>query len=119
MPSLTLLLSLIAPNLPTTAVLWITTLVPAIVELVRGLKLGTDVSGSEKKVAAVQAVRAMIDEHLDWLPKWKKLSEARKDRILDGAVELALFIIELEEEGVDTKTPLIDMKKVFAKLRKK
>ena len=71
-------------------------LIPAAIEVVRDLRR-LAATGAEKQAAAVQVLKEFIDDYLDGLPHWEDLSEERRDRILEGLVELTLWLIEVQE----------------------
>lgn len=78
---------------------------PAVLELVDRLRDIPGMPGPEKKAFVVEQARAMFDEGFDQIPEWGALSEERRDRILGGLAELALFILEIsdgDEDGVVT-----------------
>ena len=65
---------------------------PAIVALVRELDELQDRPGPQRAELVVKEVGQLLDEALDDVAEWHELEEARRDRILLGLVELALFV---------------------------
>jgi hypothetical protein len=49
-------------------------------------------AGDSKYATALQAARIALDELLDDLPGWRKLTEAQRDQILGAIVELAVIV---------------------------
>lgn len=99
---LTSLLSLLAPKgTPTWALALVGELFSGIVELVQEVNDLKGLSGDEKRLALVNAIRSALDE-LDSIPGWAQIDEAAKDRILIGMSELAYQI--LKATGGDTAT---------------
>jgi len=66
-------------------------IIEEVTDLVEELDL-SDLSGKEKFKFATREVAIIIDDHCDWLPGWKTLSEQARDRIVGGFVELAVQI---------------------------
>lgn len=71
-----------------------------IVTALRGQDWST-LSAAEKRRAAVESVASLIDERLDEVTPdpfgWSDLSEARRDRIVEGLVEITLFVCEMRD----------------------
>jgi hypothetical protein len=65
---------------------------PGTVEIVHALEDRDDLSGPARARLAIEEVGALLDEALDDVPEWRAISEARRDRIIGGLVELALFV---------------------------
>jgi hypothetical protein len=69
----------------------VATLLVLIFDLVRDLEGRTDLNGAERRALVMQRVASALDE-LDTMPAgWAKLSEARRDAIIRGLLELALM----------------------------
>lgn len=69
-------------------------LIPAIFELVSDLE-ALDMPGRKKAETVIKWTRETLDELLDDVPEWRDLPEEKKDRILDGLNELALFAVRV------------------------
>ena len=70
---------------------WLPSILEGAVDVVNDLEELT-CKGEEKAKAAVKIVAAEIDEHADDVPGWGSLSEAARDRLVGGLVELALMV---------------------------
>ena len=110
---LTLIQSLVTvlwPSAPGWAGEVIAGLLPLVAELVTE-KAGQEMSGDEKMRSIVKEVRELADEAFDDIPGWKTYPEKRRDRIIGGLAELALFLHEVS----DSKA----VKKLGRKLRRR
>lgn len=58
-----------------------------------------DAPGSAKLAAALEVAHVVLDEFLDGVPGWEKLTEERRDQILTGVIELAVIIVQATEEA--------------------
>lgn len=92
-----LLATLGIKGVPAGVVAMIIRLMPEVVEVVRGL-LKKRNKGEEKRQAAIEGLKEFIDNELDDLPEWKELTEEQRDRILEGWIETAYFLISLDEK---------------------
>lgn len=54
---------------------------------------GKDLTKPQKRAVAAAAVGDLLDGALDEVPRWSHLGEQRRDRIINGLVELSLFIV--------------------------
>lgn len=73
----------------------ITTLIPSVVALVVDV---VDKKGSGNQAElAIKGAESVLDETLDELPEWKNIGEERRDKIIGGLAELALFIVSIAE----------------------
>lgn len=88
---ITAIVGFIWPAAPAWLPKMIATALPASIEIVAALESRLDLSGSQRFALATEGVGELLDEALDEVPEWRELSEARRDRILAGLVELALF----------------------------
>lgn len=50
-----------------------------------------DVPGEEKKLWVTTEIVKFIDENLDTVPYWSKLTEVQRDMILSGIIETVVF----------------------------
>lgn len=89
------LLALIWPGAPAWVSVFIGSALPVVFEVVDELEEMGDLKGHQKFVVAVEAVGAALDEAFDAIPEWSDLTEIQRDRIVDGLVELALFVQRL------------------------
>lgn len=62
-------------------------------------------SGEEKAAAVVVEVRKVLDA-ADDLPGWREVPEHRRDKIIGGLSELALYVIEVVEEDRHLPSPV-------------
>ena len=102
------LLALILAFLFPAAPKWVPDLIMATVEVVG--EIVEDLKDHEDKAErlhmAVVGVHLLLDEKFDDIPEWAELGEAKRDRILAGAVELVLWLStaniagDLNEKGV-------------------
>ena len=76
--------------------------IPAVIEAVQELVENKQLDGSAKYKLVVTSVATLLDEALDDVPEWGDLSEDKRDRILGGMTELALFIWSTSEHGQRT-----------------
>jgi hypothetical protein len=65
--------------------------IPAIFDIVETLQ-ETELAGADKFELATREVAEAFDEALDGVPAWSDITEARRDRIIGGLVELIVFI---------------------------
>ena len=81
----------------------------AIVDFVEDLGDYNGMNGAEKMAYLVGKVRVFADEALDEVPRWKELPEDRRDAIIEGLAELALFIYRVTDgdELSDVKPKVI------------
>ena len=71
--------------------------VPATIEMVQELK-ASSLRGSAKFQLAVNEVGELLDAALDEIPEWTDLEEEKRDAIIGGMVELAVFISAVVED---------------------
>lgn len=88
---ITALLTLLWPAAPAWLARVIADLIPAVGAIVAALEGREDLTGPERAEVAIVEVGAFLDVALDDVPEWSAISEARRDRIIAGLVELALF----------------------------
>ena len=65
---------------------------PFIIELVHDLMDDTDMSGAEKFEDVLDGVKDHLDVAFDDIPEWRDLDEDKRDLIIGGLIELAVFI---------------------------
>lgn len=68
--------------------------IPATIEMVQELQ-GSSLKGSAKFQLAVTEVGGLLDAALDEIPEWTDLEEDKRDLIIGGMVELAVFISDV------------------------
>ena len=93
---LSVLRAALGAHVPSRVIDVLAQLIPAAIEVVKDLRR-LAATGAEKQSAAVQVLKEFIDDYLDGMPHWEDLSEERRDRILEGLVELSLWLIEVQE----------------------
>ena len=93
------LAGLLFPKAPTFAITIFIELFQATVEQVGQAREFEAMTGPEKRAHVVAAVVAYADEAFDDVPTWGDISEKRRDRIIGGLAELALFILEAKDDG--------------------
>lgn len=71
--------------------------VPATIEMVQELQ-ASSLRGSAKFQLAVNEVGELLDAALDEIPEWTDLEEEKRDAIIGGMVELAVFISAVVED---------------------
>lgn len=108
------ILSLLWPAAPAWAGEVIAGLLPLLAELVSE-QAGEDTTGAEKMRAVVAEARAAADLAFDDLPGWKDYPEKRRDRIIAGLAELALFLHQVSAQTGGQKA----VRKLGRKLRRK
>jgi len=82
--------------------------IPQIVEEITDLVEELDHShlpGAEKFEIATRAIAVIIDDHCDWLPGWRELSESARDRITKGVAEIAVQISRKARGGKRKVSP--------------
>ena len=115
-PLLSGLLPVLFPKIPMWVHLVLGDAIPAIVRLVRTMETDDTTKGPDKARKIIIASRQAMDEALDEIPEWREISEARRDRILGGIAELALFFTRLEEVKEPAKLRKL-RKKIAKRLR--
>ena len=70
---------------------------PATIEMVQELQ-ASSLRGSAKFQLAVNEVGELLDAALDEIPEWTDLEEEKRDAIIGGMVELAVFISAVVED---------------------
>jgi len=108
------LVSLLFPKAPQWVGSFITALVPAIIDLVEELQDHDELEGSEKRTFVIKEVAELLDDSFDDIPNWTDLDESKRDRILGGLTELALFI---DGSYKDKRLPKLHIFKSLRKLR--
>ena len=90
--------TLLGGRVPAGLISFLADLIPAVVETVQDLNedANSGVSGPEKAKAAVETLAEFIEEDLDDIPEWSELGEEKRDIILNGLVELAYFVIDVQ-----------------------
>lgn len=73
----------------------ITTLIPSVVALV--VEVVEQKGSGDQSELAIKGAEVVLDETLDELPAWKDIGEERRDKIIGGLAELALFIVSIAE----------------------
>jgi hypothetical protein len=89
-------------RIPQRAIALLCDIVPAAIKLIKSLR-EVDEEGTDKRIAAIEALREFIDNECDDIPEWSALGEDRRDRILSGLIELVLWVVELEDLHGDRK----------------
>lgn len=113
---LTPIINLLLPGAKPWVRKFLALLIPALIEIV-GDFLDKDEDDEDTLPEAIAAVHAGLDEVLDVLPEWRDLSEDRRDLILDGVAELALFLADVSKADKGTKKALIKGAKRFRNQR--
>lgn len=90
-----------AKTIPSTMWDVIGDVLPAGWEMVQELRAADGLKGNDKRQAVVRAVRDLLDEGLDDIPGWCSLTEAARDRIIDGMTESIYQIVRVVEEARD------------------
>lgn len=88
-------------------------LLPALIEVI-----GDFLDGDDEDVSFPEAVATahdILDEALDVVPEWRDVDEARRDAILDGVVELALFLSDVARKDKGSKRAVL---KVTRRIRR-
>lgn len=93
---LSTLVRLLFPKAPEWVARFVGLALPAIFEVIDELST-TDLEGQDKFKLAVHEIAGVMDEAFDEIPRWSELSEARRDLVLGGLVELAVFMQGLTE----------------------
>ena len=86
--------------------------IPATIEMVQELQ-SSNLKGALKFQVAVNEVGALLDAALDEIPEWSSLNETKRDAIIGGMVELAVFISDV----VDSKGRRASRKDLVKALR--
>jgi len=110
-----MVMRLLFPRAPSWISTFLAHMLPAIVETVK-------VAVATKKIdpaLVIQDVRATLDEALDVVPGWGKLDETRRDTMLDGLTELALWLCEVLDKDGDDKVKPAEVRKLSRQLRRK
>ena len=94
---LTMLMRIVFPSAPE----WLKDVLVATVKLVtegvHEMRTASELKGAEKRELVARQVLLRLDEDFDGVPEWKLLDEDKKDRILEGVVELVLFLLMVGE----------------------
>ena len=94
-----LIVGVLAPKAPAWVLGLLSDGIPAIFEIVETLQ-ETDLVGAEKLELATRETGDALDEALDSIPAWSAIDEDRRDIIIEGLVELVVFIA-IDAGGVD------------------
>ena len=95
--------------------------IPAVIEGVWALK-DKSAASADKKKAAIEGLREYLDEELDDVPGWKELGEESRDKLIDGLVEVAWFVVKNEDAAAKPaakakpKKVKFDLLSIFKKL---
>ena len=89
-------LALLVPGLSPKVVSGIAAVLPAAMKVVDELSDAT-VTGAEKRESAIEHIESILDDHLDEVPEWAALGEEKRDRMLAGLVEWAVFLGSLAD----------------------
>ena len=106
--------SLLFPRAPGWVAALIASALPAVVELVEELDEAKDRKGPDRFRFVVAEVSELLDEGLDEIPEWERLSEKQRDRILGGLTELCLFI----HRASHTKRKRRNVRRALRKIRR-
>lgn len=90
---------LVFPKAPKFAITIFIELFQAVAENVSNAREFKDMTGPEKAEHVKREVIAYADKAFDDVPAWSELSEKRRDRIIRGLAELALFLLEAKDDG--------------------
>lgn len=102
------LLKWLFPKAPAWVPSLIARLLPEIVDLVQTVIQDDSIS----PVLTIEAVREILDESLDVIPGWADLEEGRRDLVLAGLTELALFLYGLADEHHEKVKPRLVKKEI-------
>lgn len=72
----------------------------------------SELSGEIKFKAVCEGAGEIIDERLDDIPLWSEISEAARDRIVGGLVELAVQVYHATHPEVSIKTRFLKLTRV-------
>ena len=86
------ILSFIFPKAPEWVASLLAVIIPAIISAIRDIKQAGE---GEVFEASTAAVASILDEAFDDIPKWAGLDESKRDAIIVGLSELALFIEDM------------------------
>ena len=91
--------------------------IPAVFEIVETLQ-ETELKGPDKLELALKETAEALDEALDGVPAWKDLTEDRRDIIVEGLVELIVFIA-IDAGGADSpRKARKDFRKVWREFQR-
>ena len=113
---LTSIIRLIFPRSPSWVAQFIALALPATIEMVKELS-AIKMDGKLKFDMAVKEISELLDDAFDDLPEWSTLTEAQRDRIIGGMVELAVFLQGLVGE-MGKKETLRSTRGVLRSLRR-
>lgn len=94
---LTVALSLLLPSAPKWLPAVVGAALPAVFEVVDELR-NAEIKGPQKLQLAITEIGKQFDKAFDEIPEWSELTEVRRDTIIKGLVELALFVASLSDE---------------------
>ena len=109
------LVALLFPKAPSWVGSFLTALVPAIIDLVEELQDHDEMDGSQKRKFVIHEVAELLDDTFDDIPHWADLEEEKRDRILGGLTELALFI---DRSYKEKRLPKLSIMRSLRKLRR-
>lgn len=112
------LFSLLFPKAPDWLVPLITTGLPLVIDMVDALRDVADLSGAEKQRFVVEEARVLLDQGFDHVPEWSELSEERRDRIIAGWVETALFVIDIADDDDNGTVSPRELRRTSRELRR-
>lgn len=89
-------LALLVPGLSPKVTSAIAAVLPAAMKVVDDLADATT-TGATKRESAIHHIERLLDDHLDGVPEWSALGEEKRDRMLAGLVEWAVFLGSLAD----------------------
>ena len=92
------LVAMLWPAAPAWVSVFVGSILPVVFEVVEELEDIDELEGSAKFDLAIKTVADAVDDAFDSIPEWSDLSERQRDRIVQGLVELAVFIQRLTEK---------------------
>ncbi len=115
---LPIIIRAVAPKAPSWILALLADGIPAIFDIVETLQ-ETDLGGHAKFELATREVAEAFDEALDGVPAWSKISERRRDTIIQGLVELVVFIA-VDAQGLrKPRKTRRDFRKLWSKVASK
>lgn len=89
-------LALLVPGLSPRVTTAIAAVLPAAMKVVDDLSDATT-TGATKREAAIHHIEELLDDQLDDVPEWAALGEEKRDRMLAGLVEWAVWLGSLTD----------------------
>lgn len=114
---LDLLLPVLFPKAPAWLLAVLVEGVPVIMDAVDELRDVPELEGAEKASLVIRVAGQAFDDGFDDIPEWSEISEERRDRILSGMTELALFVLEASDKNDDGDTSPREVRKAFKGIR--